>query len=411
MDTHTERPSSFRSLLDLAGPAFFPIAFFARLPLAMLTIGALTLVSSTTGSYAAGGLAAGAVGIGSAAGAPLLGYAADKFGQRPVLLPSSIAHALVVSALLVAATASVPTTWVVLLLSLAAGATCPQVGPMARVRWMSLTAGRPRARRELETALSYESTVDELTFVMGPAFVGLLASLVAPWLPLALAAALTVVLVPAFAIHPTGASVPRHGRPGQAPAAQWGRSRIVRVGTAVAGMVGMGTLFGATAAGTVAFAGLRGDSSAGGLLYAALGLTSAAAALSVSAWPTGWAQPARWVACAAALVPLTLLLQLPNSMWSMVVALLLVGLPVGPVMVTIFTVGGDVAPSGRLGTVMTLLASGIVVGTAIGNSLAGALADGYGHRGAFMVAAAAALVLLATGSLMARLRRAGHRTV
>ncbi|MGJ9402528.1 MFS transporter [Arthrobacter sp. KK5.5] len=403
MTVHTKRPSAFRALLDIAGPAFFPIAFFARLPLAMLTIGALTLVSSVSGSYASGGLAAGAVGIGSAAGAPLLGYAADRLGQRRILLPSSLAHAVVVAALVLTVTAG-NTGAGNLALALAAGATCPQVGSMARVRWMSLTTGRPAARRELETALSYESTVDELTFVMGPAIVGLLASLVAPWLPLALAAALTLLLVPAFAIHRTGTAVPQHGRAGHESAGRWDRGRLLRVAVAVAGMVGMGTLFGSTAAGAVAFAGHQGQPSAGGLLYAALGLTSAATALSVSAWPSGWAQPARWVACSATLVPLTLLLQLPASTGAMVLVLLLVGLPVGPVMVTVFTVGGDVAPAGRLGTVMTLLASGIVVGTAIGNSLAGLLADGHGHRGAFAVAAAAAVVLLAAGTLMARLR-------
>ncbi|MET1036578.1 MAG: MFS transporter [Arthrobacter sp.] len=405
MDT-TVRSSPYRGLLEVAGAAFFPIAFFARLPLAMLTIGALTLVSATTGSYASGGLAAGAVGIGSAIGAPALGYAADRWGQRPVLLPAAVVHTAVVAGLLLAAGPGA-VAWAVLLLAFAAGATCPQVGPMARVRWMSLTSGRPAGRRELETALSYESTVDELTFVMGPALVGLLASLVAPWLPLALAAALTLALVPAFAVHRTAAAVPSHRDHPSSPNARWDRARAVRVGTAVTGMIGMGTLFGATAAGSVAFAGAAGDSSAGGLLYAALGLTSAAAALSVSAWPSAWAQPARWVGCALALVPLALLLQLPASTPAMVAVLLLVGIPVGPVMVTIFTVGGDVAPRGLLGTVMTLLASGIVVGTAIGNGLAGALADEFGHRGAFAVAAGAAVMLLLAGVLMAYLRRPG----
>ncbi|WP_417218761.1 MFS transporter [Arthrobacter sp.] len=402
---------NFRSLLELAGPAFFPLAFFARLPLAMLTIGTLTLVSTATGSYASGGVAAGAVGIGSAIGAPLLGYAADRWGQRLVLVPAALAHAVLVGALIVCGAGILPgvPTVLVIVVAFLSGATCPQVGPLARVRWMALTAGRRRGRRELETALSYESTVDELTFVMGPALVGVLASVLAPWLPLALAAVLTAALVPAFAVHPTGRAIqPHQPSAGPVAGAGWVRGRIIRVGLCVLGMVGMGTLFGSVSAGAVSFAGVFGDASAGGLLYAALGLTSAMAALSVSSWPQGWAQPVRWAACALLLIPLALLLQIPSSIGSMVVFLLLIGLPVGPVMVTIFTVGGDVAPLGRMGTVMTMLASGIVVGTAIGNGLAGVMADAVGPQGAFLVAAGAATLLFLSGAgtlALGRLRR------
>ena len=198
----------------LAGRSFIPIGLFARLPLAMLTVGALTLVTAVTGSYAVGGLSAGAVGIGSALGAPVLGALADRRGQRPVLVFAAVFNTVAVVALIFAAylipggqdpAAALP----VLLAAFVAGASCPQVGPLARVRWMALTSrgGRQADPADLDTALSYESTADELTFVLGPALVGILASLIAPWLPLALAAVLTITLVPAFAVHPTHLAV------------------------------------------------------------------------------------------------------------------------------------------------------------------------------------------------------------
>ena len=182
----------------------------------MLTVGALTLVTAVSGSYAVGGAAAGAVGIGSALGAPVLGALADRLGQRPVLLVAAVFNTVAVIALILAAylvpggqelAAAVP----VLAAAFVAGASCPQVGPLARVRWMALSSrgGRRRQPADLDTALSYESTADELTFVLGPALVGILASLLSPWLPLALAAALTLTLVPAFAVHPTHRAVPR----------------------------------------------------------------------------------------------------------------------------------------------------------------------------------------------------------
>ncbi len=437
----------FARLPLLAGRSFIPLGLFARLPLAMLTVGALTLVTSVTGSYAVGGAAAGAVGIGSALGAPVLGVLADRLGQRRVLLVSAVANTAAIVALILAAylipgaqdlAAAVP----VLAAAFVAGASCPQVGPLARVRWMALTSrtsGRGAAANsaDLDTALSYESTADELTFVLGPALVGILASLLAPWLPLALAAALTVVLVPAFAVHPTHHAVVRTARrpssgraaapapasaSGLAPAAAGDRRTDERtaaqrartfaaVALPVLAMVCMGTFFGSTQASLSSFSASFATSELAGLLYAAMGLSSAAAALSVAYWPRRLTVNVRWIACAGLMAGLALLLLLPTTALPMVLVLLVLGLPVGPLMVTVFAIGGLVAPAGKLGTVMTALASGIVAGTALGSSIAGQLAQNFGYSTAFLVpvCAATALFLLGTATAVV-LRQRGRKT-
>ncbi len=84
----------------LVGWAFFPLGFFARLPLAMLTIGSMTLLIDSTGSYAMGGLAAAMVGLGSAVGGPTVGYLSDRLGQRRVLIPVAILQSLMITALM-----------------------------------------------------------------------------------------------------------------------------------------------------------------------------------------------------------------------------------------------------------------------------------------------------------------------
>ena len=445
--------SRFARLPQLAGSTFIPLGLFARLPLAMLTVGTLTLVTSVSGSYAIGGTAAGAVGIGSALGAPVLGALADRRGQRGVLLVSALLNAAAVLAL-IALSYSFPGSGSfgtagpdggfaaaapVLAAAFLAGVSCPQVGPLARVRWMALTSGaghssstEQNSGTDLDTALSYESTADELTFVLGPALVGLLASFVAPWLPLALAAALTITLVPAFAIHPTHRAVPRRG--GQrsnrqrsaghdTPAAQrpkQGGSSAVPVRRRIAGsaavavpvlaMVCMGTFFGSTQTALISFSAAHATPEAAGLLYSVMGLSSAAAAFSVAYWPARFIAAARWLACAAAMAGLSALLLLPHTVEAMVLTLLLLGLPVGPVMVTAFAVGGMVAPAGRLGTVMTALASGIVAGTAAGSSIAGQLAQGQGYTAAFTVAIAAAAALFLLGLAAAVVVRSSQRT-
>ena len=290
----------FRSWPDAA---LFPWDSSPACRLAMLTVGTLTLVTSVSGSYAVGGTAAGAVGIGSAIGAPVLGALADRRGQRPVLLVAAALNALAVLALIAAAYAmpaagAFPAA--LLAAAFVSGASCPQVGPLARVRWMALTSGRNRPptasceHQDLDTALSYESTADELTFVLGPALVGILASLVAPWLPLALAAALTITLVPAFAVHRTHRAVPspppgsstRHVPPDQLPSAvPSGPARpaatrnLRRRGAPVLAMVCMGTFFGSTQTALSSFSAGFATSEIAGLLYAVMGLSSAAAAI------------------------------------------------------------------------------------------------------------------------------------
>ncbi|MFJ4207302.1 MFS transporter [Paenarthrobacter sp. NPDC089675] len=415
----TRLPGRFARLPELAGPGFLPLGLFARLPLAMLTVGTLTLVTAVSHSYAIGGMAAGAVGIGSAVGAPVLGSLADRAGQRSVLLAASVINTLAVAGLLAAAYltpsyGSPVEALAVLVAAFIAGASCPQVGPMARVRWMALTtrnlasknAGHRSVaanRADLDTALSYEGTADELTFVLGPALVGLLASLVAPWLPLALAALMTITLVPAFAVHPSHhAVVPHPRKPRSAvvdsdPHERRGRWSMAVVAVPVLAMVCMGTFFGATQNGLSAFGAEFATAELAGLLYAVMGLSSAVAALSVAFWPQRFGLAARWVTAALAMSALSLLLLLPTGIWTMVVALLVLGIPVGPVMVTVFSIGGVVAPTGRMATVMTALASGIVAGTALGAYLGGQLAQAQGYGGAFLVSMAAALGLLLLG--------------
>jgi MFS family permease len=415
----------FARLPLLAGRSFIPLGLFARLPLAMLTVGALTLVTAVTGSYAVGGVSAGAVGIGSALGAPVLGALADRLGQRPVLVVAAVLNAFAVVALIFAAYLipggqDIATASPVLAAAFVAGASCPQVGPLARVRWMALASqgSRDENAADLDTALSYEGTADELTFVLGPALVGILASLIAPWLPLALAAALTITLVPAFAVHPTHQAVIRTpARTAAVAARSKARRKAMPAGQRAAGtaavalpvlaMVCMGTFFGSTQTSLSSFSASFAGSELAGLLYAVMGLSSAATALSVAYWPQRFTPTARWLACAALMAGFALLLLLPATALPMILVLLVLGLPVGPLMVTVFAIGGLVAPAGRLGTVMTALASGIVAGTALGSSIAGQLAQAGGYTAAFIVPvyAAAALFLLGAAAAVVLRRR------
>src|SRR5690625_4392209 len=186
-----------------AGTAYFPIAFIARFPFAMMVVGTLTLVVSARGSIALGGLNAAVVGLGSALVGPLLGAAADRMGQRPVILLAGIVDCLVLIAMAAVAFSSLPEA-AVLAVGCLLGASSPQIGPLARSRRLQLIRHElpsQRRARSLSGTMGYESAADETAFVFGPVLVGLLATTMNPAAPMIGAAVLTLVFVTAFALH------------------------------------------------------------------------------------------------------------------------------------------------------------------------------------------------------------------
>ncbi|MBP2413936.1 MFS family permease [Arthrobacter stackebrandtii] len=395
----------------LAGTGYIPLGLFARVPLAMQTIGVLTMVTGVSASYAVGGFAAGCVGVGAAVGAPVIGFLADRLGQKRVLLVLAVVNALLLAAVVLLSYTILPAggngpadggTLAVMAAALLVGATSPQVGPLSRVRWMALSRKLPAKEQgpAVDTALSLEGTADEVTFVLGPALVGLLASLVAPWLPLVIAAAMTAVLVSLFAVHHTVEAVgPRAAAStvGNAGYVAKEKPNWFLVAVPVAGMLAMGTFFGSSQTALTAFTGVHGSVDQAGLMYAIMGLSSAFTALSVAYWPEKFNYTWRWVVIAGLMAAGSVMFLVPESLGQMGWVLLLMGLPVGPVMVSIFSVGSVVAPQQWMGTVMTALSSGIVAGTALGSAVSGALAQSSGYYAAFLVPIAAASTLFVLG--------------
>ncbi|WP_037890036.1 MFS transporter [Streptomyces sp. NRRL S-87] len=185
-------------MFRLGGAALPWLAFLARLPAALCPVGTLLLINQRDGIGDAGTLA-GALWLGQALGGPLIGRLADRHGHRPVLLVSCTANAAVLAGLVAAVLGGLPPA-ARIALACAAGLTVPQIGPLARTRWVRL-AGPDRAL--VGTALSFDTTLDEASFMVGPALAGLLAVTVHPAAALVLAAALILVFGTLFALHPT----------------------------------------------------------------------------------------------------------------------------------------------------------------------------------------------------------------
>ncbi|UNX53444.1 MFS transporter [Georgenia sp. TF02-10] len=412
----------YRELPGILGRSFLPVAFVARLPTAMVVLGVLTLLAAATGSVGDAGAGSASLAVATAVAGPLVGRWTDRRGQRLPLLLLVPVNVAALAGLVLAARAGVPLAALCLLCAVV-GATSVPVGSLARARWLA----RPLTPAQTQAALSYESMADELVFVLGPALVGVAASVLTPAVPLILAAALVAVFVTAFALHPSvagtaspPAATPRPGAapgtptvPGATtvppavpptPAPRRGAApplpTVLRaVAVPAAAMVGVGMFFGATQAGVTGAAAAAGEPDRAGLVYAAMGVGSALLALAVVALPAGFGLRARVVvggggmaACAAAMTT-------AGGLGTLAGTVAVAGCFVGPTLVTLFDLAERRAPAGATAVAMTVLSSANVVGVAAGAGLAGRLADADGAPAAFVVSAVAAVGVAVVAAL------------
>ncbi|MFE7274044.1 MFS transporter [Streptomyces sp. NPDC057623] len=375
---------SYRSLLRVAGVGFFPLGFVARLPYASSALSTLILLQASTHSYAFAGLAAAAQSIAIAVGGPVVGALADRHGHRTVGALAAVANLVAWAGLLAASQGTRPG---MLGAALLVGLTQPQVSPLVRVHWSRLVRARGE-RHLLSSALSYEASADEMSFVAGPAVVGLLAS-IGPAAP----AVLTMVLIAAatlpFALLHAHRDIPR--KPSHDP----GGSRLPRLprrplAVMFLAMAAMGVIFGAVQTAVTVYADAVGEPGISGLVYAEFGIGSALAG-AVCVWlPRRFSLRARYVTFAATLFVGTLVLYAGARLVSVPAAVAVAGFTVAPYMISLYALTERLAPPERAAIAMTVLCGGGPLGVAAGQAVSGALAQSHGTGGALLVAVAGA---------------------
>src|SRR5690625_1769559 len=164
--TTDHQASPFTHMLRQAGLGFFLLEFIAKLPLAMTLVGVLTMITDHRQSIAEAGIVSGVLGLASGIFAPLIGLAADRWGQRIVLIPISIVNGLALIGITAAVYSDAP-LWALFLISVLVGVSSPQIGTMGRARWIGMMAAKAPARG-LNAAMSWESMTDEVGFIVGP---------------------------------------------------------------------------------------------------------------------------------------------------------------------------------------------------------------------------------------------------
>lgn len=403
-------PDDGPTLVRAAGPSFFPIALIARFPYAMMVVGVLTLVVSARGSLGLGGLTSAMVGLGTALCAPLVGAAADRWGQRLVVLVVGLASTVTLLAMAWVAYSPLP-DWAVLVAALLIGATTPQIPPMSRTRLVAIILRRlPAARqnRILSRTMAYESAADEVTFVFGPMIVGLLAALVSPAAPVVGAALLTLVFVTSFALHRSAKEVrPSGGEPELvAPVRELFRGSLL---TVLVGALGIGLFFGSVLTSLTSFMTDAGHGESAGLVYGVMGIGSAAFALGAGLFPERFSLRARWLIFAGLMLVGTAMLPWVTGLGGMLAVLGLLGIGLGPTLVTVFSLVSARSPRGRAATAMTVATTGIVVGQSSASALVGQIGEHVGTSTALFAPLLAAAVVL--GAAMVNWRLAATESI
>lgn len=346
---------TYRDVIGLTGPWLAVLSFLGRLPTATMRFGSVLLVARTSGSLAAAGLTGGALALGQVACGPLVGRLADRHGRRTVVLVLSLADATAIAALVAGALAGAGAP---LLAAPGAGATVPLVGPPARARLVALArrSGAPDAT--VGAALSLESTLDEISFVLGPALVGLASVLARPGNGQEGAAT---------APRPAGGPLPAR------------RSRMPRCVDALrAASALQGAMSGACQAGITAFTRRLEEEDHAGLVYAAMGVMSAVAGLSTAALPARFGPRARRRVATAAAFVLSLPLPRTHTLTGLYLIVTVLGAAYAPHLVTVFGLTGRAVPPARLAEAMAYATSSIVAGQALAVAVCGRLADARG---------------------------------
>ncbi|MET8813796.1 MFS transporter [Streptomyces sp. NPDC004549] len=386
------RPGYGQLLRTRGAWTFLVPGFAARQPFAMLTISIVLLVRHTTGSYGAAGAAAAVTGVSMALCAPYGGRLADRYGQRAVLVPGVVVHALAGLGLTALALSHAP-LWALFAAAVPTGASVPQVGPMVRARWGVKLQGSPL----MSTAAAFESVTDELTFVVGPLLATALCTTVTPSAGLVTEALLTLVGGLLFAAQRgTQPSVDAPAADEHARVPHTSALRVPGVRVLIVTFLGIGAVFGGMQVSLAAFTESIGEPGLNGVLYGvfAAGNMLSGFVCGAIAWR---ATPRRRLAVGYAGLALT-----ASALWTahslpLLAGLgLLVGVCIAPALITGYTLVEALVPAGARTEAFTWLTGAVALGQAAAVTVAGQLEDRLWGGAGFLVPMAGTVPALAT---------------
>jgi MFS family permease len=393
----------YRAVFRTPGSAAFCAASFVmRMPIAIYPIGIVLIISARDGRYGFAGLLSACYVFGGGVGMIGSSVLIDRLGQGRVLIPAAVLHAAAVVALAVLLRTDAP-HWLLTLPTVAFGLTYLSVGSLVRARWVYALHGGP----QLGTAMSLESVLDELIFVVGPLIATVLAIQTTPVLVLYVAVALVVIGSVLLKVQTrTEPPVAERGA-GDHPFALRTHGMVMLTIATVA----MGAVFASAEVSAVAFCGQHGSRGASGFALAAIAAGSAVSGLVYGAreHPGAAHDRLRRQALLFAVLPVVLFAAVNVPM--LVVAEFVLGIGIAPTLINAFGLVQELVPTNALTEGLSWVNTGLSVGYGAGAALVGGIADRHGARSAFLVVLGASLASGALAWLLhARIARDSRST-
>lgn len=405
----TPQVRAYREILAIPGALRFSAAgLLARSGGAMMGLGIVLMVSALYGSYGLAGALVAANAVSWAIGTAVLSNLVDTYGQRRVMYPATIASATTLAVLVVFAVLQLP-AWTLFVPAIISGATGGSPGALVRARWSHVTSDP----NQLHAAFALESTLDEVTFVVGPVLATALSTSVHPAGGLVAPVILSLLGAQLFySQRATEPPVAPRPAPGSRRPAALRRFILLTPGVAVIVAVNLliGCVFGAVDVSVVAAATDWGARSASGIVLAVFSAASGMAGLLYGARHWRSPLPRRFVGGVVALFVATLGLYLANSVLILAAVGVLIGLTIAPTLINGNSLIGRLVLRERLTEGLAWMGTGIGIGAAVGSTVAGALIDSRGYSIGFAVVTGfAALAAVLAASSWASLRRAEQR--
>lgn len=393
----------YREILRKPGAlAFASAGTLARLPISMVGIGIVLLISDRYGSYGLAGQVSAVFIIAQSVAAPQISKLVDRYGQAKVMRPAIAISMTALVALSMVAYARMP-IWLVMLLAVVVGLTMGSMGALVRTRWNAVVD----TPRQLQTAYSLESVLDEVCFMVGPVLATILAASVHPLAGLAVAISAAVVGGYAFLAQTATEPAPA-GRAGEAHE----RTSLLRIRSMlvlIVVFVCVGAIFGANDVATVAFAEEAGSKALSGPILACFAGGSLLGGLFYGT--RNW-QASLWRRFAIGIVLLAMGVSLfffTTSIGMLAGVMVVVGVVIAPTLITGNALVQEIVPAKRLTEGLTWIGTALGVGIAGGSAIAGPIIDENGGQAGFLVATAAGVVATVTVALGLLLRRRALR--
>ncbi|MEU7594175.1 MFS transporter [Streptomyces sp. NPDC039022] len=380
--------SSYRDLM--AVPGFWRNALvgsISKLPPSMVALSLLLLVGRDY-SYGTAGLMVSGSAIGQGVTAPLRGRLIDRYAPRPVLLGCLTAH-LTVTALLLFMVRNGGPAPVILITAVGLGATAPPVAVMMRAVWCSAGEGAT-----LTTAMALDSSMMGAALITGPVLAGWLSLSVSPVAPFFVTATLTALSVLLLVDAPPA---PRSAAGARGHWLGPLASRPLRRLLAASGL-----FVTAVTAVDVLLPLYAKEHDAGaytGLYLGALSVGSVVGSFGLGAVPDLLARGPKAFVLLIVFVLGTGVLCLGTRLSPEMVLLLcpVAGLAIGSTFGTLRTIGGELAPPGRMTETMSWLSSLDLAGGAVGAAVFAQFAAARGSGTALLVVPAVALLAAVFG--------------